>query len=77
MLVSPTRNLVRNQAYEAQIKYYYLPIKKRTLQFQLKKNTKKGQYYKIVCVAKKISPINKKKQVDYGKEHKDKDIFDF
>jgi len=31
MLVSPSRNPVRNQLYEAQLEYHHLPVKKRTL----------------------------------------------
>jgi hypothetical protein len=36
MLVSPSRNPVRDQLYEAQIEYHRLPIKKRQLQTRLK-----------------------------------------
>jgi hypothetical protein len=40
MLVSPTRNLVRDQALEAQIEYHNLGIKRRALTTRLKGCTK-------------------------------------
>jgi len=46
MLVSPRRNPVRDQPYEAQIDYYNLPIKPRQLQRKFKEYTKGGQRYK-------------------------------
>ena len=40
MVVSPRRNPVRDQPYEAQIDYHNLPIKPRQLQRKLKEHTK-------------------------------------
>jgi hypothetical protein len=54
MLVSPLRNPVRKQQYEAQIEYYKLPVKKRALQARLKACTNRGQRYKMAYVQKKI-----------------------
>jgi hypothetical protein len=50
MLVSPSRNKVRDQQYEAQIEYHKLPIEKRTLQARLKYCTNGGQRYKMAYV---------------------------
>lgn len=74
MLVSPSRNPVRDQQYEAQIEYYKLPIKKRQLQRRLKQSTKGGQRYKMAYVKKKIRPQNKIKRTTYGEENKDKNV---
>ena len=40
MLVSPSRNLVRKELYEAQIAFHNLPVKKHQLQRKLKEYTK-------------------------------------
>ncbi len=77
MLVSPSRNPVRNQLYEAQIEYHHLPIKKRALQTQLKKHTNGGQRYKQAYVKKSLSTTNEGKRVDYGIKHQNKTIEEF
>ena len=77
MLVSPSRNPVRNQLYEAQIEYYHLPIKKRTLQAGLKRYTKGAQRYKIAFVKKRISAVNKQKRASYGFENQNKTIEEY
>ena len=59
-LVSPSRNPVRNQLYEAQIQYYNLDITKRMLQYGLKRHTRNGARYKMPYVNKKLSPENLK-----------------
>jgi hypothetical protein len=46
ILVSPSRNPVRDQQYEAQIVFHSLLIKRRTLQKRLKLYIKGGQRYK-------------------------------
>jgi hypothetical protein len=77
MLVSPSRNPVRDQLYEAQIEYHRLPIKKRQLQTRLKQSTNKGQRYKQAFVKKKISDTNRTLRIRYGEEHKGKTVHDF
>lgn len=77
MLVSPSRNPVRNQSYEAQIAYHNLSIKKRALQHTLRKYTKGAQRYRMQYRKKKISPVNLQKRVTYGQEHQDKTVDDF
>lgn len=77
MLVSPTRNPVRDQLYEAQIKYHKLNIKPRQLQRRLKACTNKGQRYKQAYIQKVLSVANKRKRLEYCQEHKDKSIDDF
>jgi hypothetical protein len=77
MLVSPSQNPVRDQQYEAQIEYHQLPIQKRQLQRRLKVETRGGQRRKQAYVKKRISPANKIKRTDYGKEHQGKTVQDF
>jgi len=77
MLVSPSRNPVRDQLYEAQIEYHNLPVKRRQLQKKLKEHTKGGQRYKQAYVRKEISAKNRTLRTKYGEEHKDKSIHDF
>jgi hypothetical protein len=77
MLVSPTRNPVRDQLDEAQIKYHKLDIKPRQLQRRLKACTNKGQRYKQAYIQKILTKANKKKRLEYGQKHKDKSIDDF
>ena len=77
MLVSPTRNPVRDQPYDAQIAYHQIPIKRRQLQYKIKEHTNGGQIYKCAFVKKEISDKNKEERVAYGKEHKDKSVEDF
>ena len=77
MLVSPSRNPVRDQAYEAQIEHHQLGCKKRSLQARLKKCTKGGQRYKMAYVKKKLSSQNRILRTNYGREHKHKSIHDF
>jgi hypothetical protein len=77
MLVSPFRNPVRNQLYEAQIEYHHLPVKKRALQQQLLKNTKGARRYKQAYIQKKISAKNRREQTNYGIEHQGKGVDDF
>jgi hypothetical protein len=77
MLVSPSRNPVRDQLYEAQIEYHNRPVKRRQLQKKLKEHTKGGQRYKQAYITKEISAKNRTLRTKYGKEHKDKTIHDF
>jgi hypothetical protein len=77
MLVSPTRNPVRDQLYKAQIKYYKLDIKPRQLQRRLKECTNSGQRYKQAYIQKVLSTANKRKRLEYCQEHKGKSIEDF
>jgi hypothetical protein len=56
---NPDQNPVRDQLYEAQIEYYYLPIQKCQLQGKLKEHTNGGQQYKCAFVKKQISRNNK------------------
>ena len=76
MLVSPSKNPVRNQLYEAQIEYHKLNASKRTLQRRLKKCTNGGQRYKQAYIQKEITKKNRRKQVKYSLEHEDKSVED-
>ena len=77
MLVSPSRNPVRDQLYEAQTEYHKLKIKPRQLVNRLKQATKGGRRYKMAYVKKEISAKNKRGRVKYGETHKDKTIDDW
>jgi hypothetical protein len=69
MLVSPSRNPIRTQTYEAQIEYYNIPIKKCALCTQFAKYTNGGQKYKMAFVKKKVSKKNTSNRTIYGKKH--------
>ena len=71
------KNQLRDQLLECQIANYDIPVKKRALQAQLKKNTKNAQRYKMAYVRKVISKKNKELRVDYGHKHKDKTVEGF
>ena len=59
MLVSPSRNPVRDQLYEAQIEYHNLNVKPRTLQRRLRQTTNNAQRYKQAYIQKDISKKNR------------------
>lgn len=77
MLVSPSRNPVRNQLYEAQIQYYNLPVKKRALQRQLLKNTQGARRYKQAYIKKTISAKNQHERTEFRREHQGKGVDNF
>ena len=77
MLVSPSRNPVRNQTYEAQIAFHELPIKRRALVSGLTRHTNKGRRYKQAYVQKVLSRQNLKNRYEYGLQYCDKTIEDF
>lgn len=77
ILVSPSRNPVRNQPYDAQIAFYNIPVKRRQLQKKLREHTKDGRIYKAAFVKKEISEKNKDERIAYGEEHKGKTIDSF
>lgn len=77
MLISPSRNPVRDQRLEAQIVYHNLPVKRRQLRNLLKKNTEDGRMYKQAYIQKKMSPKNLEERIQYGKAHKNKGVEDF
>jgi hypothetical protein len=77
MLVSPSKNKVRDQPYEAQIEFHHLPIKKRALQKGLKKHTNGGQMFKHAFVRKTLSAKNRRERTRYGQEHIGKTVDDF
>lgn len=76
MLVSPSKNPVRDQQYEAQLSHFNINCKPRTLQRRLKQCTNGGQRYKQAYIQKKISPKNRRERVEYGTLYQDKSIHD-
>lgn len=77
MLVSPSKNPVRDQMLEAQIEHHKLGVSRRSLTSRLKACTKRARRFKQAYVKKEISGPNRKKREDYGWEHKDKTIHEF
>jgi hypothetical protein len=77
MLVYPSRNSIRDHAYQVQIEYYKIPVKRLELQRRWKACSNEGQRYKIAYVSKKISAKNKKDRVEYGKNHLHHTIHNF
>jgi transposase len=73
-LVSPSRNPLRDQQYEAQLEYHDLNISTRTIQRHLKEETNDARRYKQAYIEKEISPKNKDERVAYGKQHEKKPI---
>ncbi len=69
MLVSPYRNPVRDQQYEAQIEFHQLGSKERALQKGLKRHTNRVQCYKQAYIQKTISKTNLRKRTKYGQDH--------
>jgi transposase len=59
ILVSPSKNPVRDQLYEAQIEYYNLHVHPRTIQRRLRKTTNNAQRYKQAYIQKNISKKNR------------------
>ena len=76
-LMDPQRNSIRKARYEAQIKHYNIPIRRRQLQRKLKEHTKGGRMYKCAFIKKVPSAKNLHKREEYGNEHKDMPIFGF
>ena len=77
MLVSPSRNPVRNQLYEAQIEYHNLNVKPRTLQRRLRQTTNNARRYKQAYIQKDISKKIRILRVEYGQKHQDKTVNNF
>ncbi len=77
MLVSPSRNPVRKQPYEAQIEYHDIPVGKRQLQRKIKEHTKGVARYKCAFVKKVISAKNRGERGTYGLENVYKPLFGF
>ncbi len=77
MLVSPSRNPVRDQLYDAQIEHHKIKVKPRQLIRRLKAETNGGQRYKQAYTRKVLSKKNRGDRVTYGQTHKNKTIEDF
>lgn len=77
MLISPSKNPVRNQAYEAQIAYYRIPLKKRALQKNLTTQANGSRRYKQAYIAKTISHRNRAKRVNFSKKYQGFSVYDF
>jgi hypothetical protein len=65
MLVSPSRNLIRDQLYKAQLEYHNINTFVRSLQCRLKKTTNGGQQFEQAYVQKETSKKNLHKRVEY------------
>lgn len=58
-LVSPTKNPLRKQPYEAQIEHFKIPVKTRQLQRKMKEHTHGGGRYICAFVNKELSEKNR------------------
>ncbi|PQE27706.1 spastin protein [Rutstroemia sp. NJR-2017a WRK4] len=76
MLVSPSRNPVRKQPLEAQIKFHNLPVKPRQLGRKLREHTKKGTRYLCAFIEKIITEKNHKDRNDKDGDNTDADLKD-
>jgi hypothetical protein len=77
MLVTPSQNPVRNQAYEAQIEYHKFQVQPRQLWRMLQRHTKRARRYKCAYIKKTILPASLRTRHKYGKEHQHKTIHNF
>jgi transposase len=74
LLLSPTRNPVRNQPLEVQLKYHGIDASERTLQRQLLKYSKGAKLYKQAYVNKVLSDSGHSQRWEYGQLYGDKTI---
>lgn len=83
-LINPDKNPVRDQQYEAQIKYHNIRnsntgqlVHKSTIQRSLCRETKNAKRYKQAYIQKKLLEKNQKERVKYGNLHITDDIDDW
>lgn len=77
MLISPSKNPVRKQAYEAQIAYHKIPLRKRALQHSLTTRANRSRRYKQAYISKVLSQKNREKRVKFGQTHQGFSVDDF
>jgi hypothetical protein len=68
-LVSPSKNEYRRQPLEVQIEKHQLNVAPRTLQRNLKEDTKNAQMYKARYTKKEITSEQAKKRHQFGEDH--------
>lgn len=66
MLVSPSRNPVRDQLLEAQIDYHNIPVKRRQLTTRLQQCTKGARRFKAAYIKSDYSEDNIKQRQKHG-----------
>jgi hypothetical protein len=77
MLCSPSRNPVRKQPYEAQIKYHNIAVGPRQLQRKMKEYTHGGGRYICAFIEKEISEKNRQQRTKFGNDHQFNALFGF
>jgi hypothetical protein len=77
MLVSPSKNPVRKQLYEAQIQYHSLGVTRRTLQRSLLKHTRNARKYLMPYTNKELKQTHRDNRVEWAKRHLGKTINNF
>jgi len=75
-LVSPSKNPLRKQPYEAQIEHFKIPVKKRQLQRKMKEHTNQGGRY-LMGFIKKIYHQNREQRTIFGDNHVYDPLFGF
>jgi hypothetical protein len=76
MLKSPSRNLVRDQPLEAQIKYHGILLKKRQLTNRLLQDTHRARRYKIAYSKSSFSQSNVDARRKHGEKYEGKTVED-
>jgi hypothetical protein len=76
MLLSPSRNLVRDQVYEVQIKYFNIGVKPRQLRNRIAKESQGARRYKQVYSKSSFSTSNIEKRRKHGQKYQNKTIDD-
>src|ERR1700743_505599 len=77
LLLSPSRNPVRNERLKAQIAVHQLKIQPRQLQRRLKQLTNDAQMYRAAYRKDELSENQRLQRLKYGKEHRGKSVEDF
>jgi len=77
ILISPSRNPVRNQLLEAQIEYYNIKVGPRQLKRRFGQDTKGAQRFKMAYTQSILSWANLDKRVAYSEKYIDEDIQSF
>ena len=77
LLLSPSRNKVRDQPYAIQLNHHQIDIQPRALRVQLRKHTDGAQLYKQAYIGKQLSAKNRAERTDFGHRHIGKSIDDY
>jgi hypothetical protein len=77
ILVSPSKNPVRDQQYDVQMNHHNIHASVRTLRRGLRKYTKDAKRYKMAYVAKKLPTATRTLRLQYARKYQYKTVHDF